>query len=150
MYRDDFRLWLPVDVRWGDMDAFGHVNNAAYFTYCESARIAYFDAVELEQARQAPRHGPALAQASCNFRRQVHYPASLEAGARTSRIGGKSFTLDYLIRRRDPARPDRHDGEVVCDGSSVVVWVDYATGAAIPIPDTLRRRLMEFDRLEAE
>ncbi|MEM8995672.1 MAG: thioesterase family protein [Acidobacteriota bacterium] len=136
--RDLFHLWLPMDVRWADMDSFGHVNNAVYFTYCESARMAYFAAVDMDRAKAEESHGPALAQASCNFRRQVHHPAELEVGARVTRIGGKSFNLDYAIVRRGTE-------EVVCDGTSVVVWVDYAAGRAIPLPDTLRQSIRRFE-----
>ncbi|MEM9596121.1 MAG: thioesterase family protein [Acidobacteriota bacterium] len=139
--RDDFRLWYPIDVRWGDMDAFGHVNNARYFTYCESARIAYFDAIRLDELKAAPDHGPAVVSATCNFRRQVHYPDALDVGARTSRIGGKSFTLEYEIFRR--GTDDR-----VADGSSVVVWVDYGAGKSLPLPDALLARLRDFDGVE--
>ena len=139
--RDKFNFWLPIEVRWGDMDSYGHVNNAAYFTYCESARMGYFDAIEMAAAKEEPQHGPALAQASCNFRQQVHHPATLDVGARTTRLGGKSFTLDYVILHRD-------SDEVVCDGSSVVVWVDYGSGKAIPLPGALRRRISDLDSLE--
>lgn len=91
--RELFRHWQTVPVRWGDMDSFGHVNNARFFTYCESARISWFEAVELDRHREDERQGPAAVSATCNFRRQVHYPATLEVGARATRIGGKSFTL---------------------------------------------------------
>jgi acyl-CoA thioester hydrolase len=132
-----FHHWEPIDVRWGDMDAYGHVNNAAYFTYCESARMGYFERIELDGLRP-PGHGPAVVRATCNFRRQVHHPAALEVGARTSKIGGKSFTLEYLLRHRD-------DGMVVADGSSVVVWVDYDAGRAMSLPEALVERLQALD-----
>lgn len=132
--RDTFRLLHPIDVRWGDMDSFGHVNNACYFTYCESARIAWFDAIELERFKEAPHHGPALVTATCNFLRQVHYPAALEVGVRATQVGSKSFTLEYAILRRD-------NGEKVADGSSVVVWVDYQEGRSILLPEPLRDRI---------
>jgi acyl-CoA thioester hydrolase len=127
-----------MPVRWADMDAMGHVNNAAYFTYCESARMSYFQAIHLEEHRQGPEHGPALVTATCNFHRQVHYPADLEVGARTTEIGRKSFTLEYRIRRTDT-------GEVVADGTSVVVWVDYAEGKAIPLPESLKEEIGRFE-----
>lgn len=136
-----FKVTVPVLVRWADMDSFGHVNNAVYFTFCESARIAYFAAVGVDEAREASSHGPVLAQASLNFRRQVHYPAELEASARSSRIGTKSFALDYVIR-------DRATGEVVADGSSVIAWIDYAVGRSIPLPAALRQRIATLDGLE--
>jgi len=60
-----YAFWLPVTVRWADMDSLGHVNNAKYFTYLESARTAFFDAVTLWRFREHPRQGapptPAIA-----------------------------------------------------------------------------------------
>jgi acyl-CoA thioester hydrolase len=134
---DRFHHWEPIDVRWGDMDAYAHVNNAAYFTYCESARMGYFARIGLDDLRPQGQ-GPAVVQATCNFRRQVHHPAALEVGARTSKIGGKSFTLEYLLRHRG-------EGTVVADGSSVVVWVDYDAGRALPLPEALVRHLVDLD-----
>lgn len=135
---EDFRVRIVQEVRWGDMDAFGHVNNAKYFTYCESARIHYFEGIELDSYREDERHGPAVVTATCNFLRQVHHPATLEVGVRATQIGRKSFTLEYVIVRRE-------DGERVADGSSVVVWVDYGEGKSIPLPEALKARIRELD-----
>ena len=112
----------------------GHVNNAAYFTYCESARMSYFQAIAMEEHREETSHGPAVVTATCNFHRQLHYPAALDVGARVTRVGGKSFTLEYALLRRGT-------DELVADGSSVVVWVDYDSGKAIPLPDALKRAI---------
>ena len=139
--RDDFHRWITVPVRWGDMDAFGHVNNAKYFTYCESARIAYFETIGLGAQTTTPDHGPSVVTATCNFRRQVHYPATLEVGARTTKIGRTSFTLEYGIFLEGT-------DDVVADGSSVVVWVDYGAGKSAPLPESLKERIREVDRLE--
>ncbi len=127
-----------MEVRWADMDSYGHVNNAVYFTYCESARMAYFDAIRLEEAKTKPSHGPALAQASLSFRRQVHHPARLEVGARAVRLGRSSFQLDYAIFIEGGERP-------AADGTSVVVWIDYEHGKSIPLPDDLRQRILALD-----
>ncbi|RMG17551.1 MAG: acyl-CoA thioesterase [Planctomycetota bacterium] len=121
-------------MRWGDMDALGHVNNVAYFVYCESARMAFFAALELESYSEGGRQGPALVSASCTFRQQVRHPATLEVGVRVARIGGRSFTLDYGLYRRGEEEP-------VAEGSSVVVWIDYAAGKALPLPTKLRSAL---------
>lgn len=133
---------LPIEVRWGDMDAMGHVNNAAYFTYCESARIRYFEVVGLGTVDASSRYGPAVVTATCNFRAQVHYPASLEVAVRAVRLGTKSFELAYQIRRRDDSE------ETVADGSSVVVWVDYRAGRAAPVPADLADRIRTLDGLD--
>lgn len=138
--REDFRVWQPIDVRWADMDAYGHVNNAKYFTYCESARIRYFDELDIDTCREDPNHGPAVVTATCNFHKQVHYPSDLEVGVRATHIGHKSFTLEYGIFRAASE-------EIVADGSSVVVWVDYAQGESIPVPFELAKRIRELDQL---
>jgi acyl-CoA thioester hydrolase len=138
--KETFRVWQPIEVRWGDMDAFGHVNNARYFTYCESARILYFETLEFDRYRATEKHGPAVVTATCNFHRQVHYPKALEVGARAIKIGGKSFTLEYAVYHAG-------SNELVADGSSVVAWVDYGIGQAVPLPAALKQRIREFDAL---
>jgi acyl-CoA thioester hydrolase len=128
----------PVSVRWGDVDSMGHVNNARYFTYCESARMSYFAAIRLRENAGEEKHGPALAAANLNFRRQVHWPAELDVRTRVSEIGRTSFRMEYEIVHRESR-------ERVADGAGVVVWVDYATGRPIPLPEALKR---EIRRLE--
>ena len=140
--RDVFKVWEPVLVRWGDMDAFGHVNNARFFTYCESARIRYFETLGFDDFHADPSHRPGVVSASCNFRRQVHHPARLEVGARVTRLGNSSFTLEYGVF-------DREDGALVADGESIAVWVDYGAGKAIPLPEQLKTRIAQFEGLES-
>lgn len=130
----------PVTVRWGDLDSMGHVNNAKYFTYCESARMSYFAAVRMEEHKEDEHHGPALAAAHLNFRRQVRYPAELEVATRVAEIGRSSFKMEYEIVYRGT-------GERVADGSGVIVWVDYATGRSTPLPESLREEIRRFEEM---
>ena len=136
--RASFQVLQPMEVRWGDMDAFGHLNNAKYFTYCESARIRYFQEIGLGQLTKTPKVAPVVVAASCNFRRQVRFPADLEVGVRASRLGTSSSDLEYGIFR---AGTD----ELAADGTSVVVWVDYRLEKAAPLPDDVRARIRELD-----
>ena len=136
MTRDDYCHLEPIPVRWADIDAFGHVNNAVYFTYCESARMGLFGKLELEKHREHPRHGPALVHAACDFHRQVHHPADLEVGVRIAEIGRRSFNLEYGVFLRG-------EDALVAEGKSAVVWVDYDAGRAIPLPEALRRALSD-------
>lgn len=126
-----------MTVRWGDMDALGHVNNAKYFTYLEAARTAFFDGVNLWKFREHHRQGIAVVQAACNFRLQLRYPAGLDVGLRVTRVGGKSFTLEYGIFRKGT-------DEVVGDGSSVAVWMDFDASRALPITFEMRRILEAY------
>ncbi len=131
----------PVSVRGGDVDSMGHVNNAKYFTYCESARMSYFAAVRMNDHKEAELHGPALAAANLNFRRQVRWPAELEVATRITEIGRSSFKMEYEIFHRGT-------GERVADGTGVVVWVDYGTGRSIPLPEELKAEIRGFEGME--
>lgn len=130
-----------VAVRWGDQDPYGHVNNAKYFTYCETARIRYFKAMRMGELREAKSHGPTLAAANLNFRRQVRYPAELHVSARTVEIGNSSFKMEYEITQSDT-------GERVADGTGVLVWIDYETGKPIPLPEALKAEIRKLEGME--
>lgn len=134
----------PISVQWGDMDSMGHVNNARYFTWCESARMSYFAAVHMDDHREGEKHGPALAAAHLNFRQQVRYPAELEVLTRVSEIGRSSFRMDYEIVYRGPETL----GQRVADGHGVIVWVDYGTGRSIPLPESLKHEIRRYEGME--
>ncbi len=138
--RNLFRVWETLEVRWADMDAFGHVNNAKYFTYCESARVRYFDAVGLDDYRDAGQ-GPTVVTACFNFLRQVHYPATLEVGARVTEISKRSFTLDYVLLRQGT-------DEIVADASTIIAWIDFSAGKSVALPPELREKIRSFDELD--
>ncbi len=132
--RKDFRFWWSVTVRWGDMDAMGHVNNIIYLQYLESARIGYFETLAGWDGRTegGMRQGPVVVSQTFNYRRQVHYPAELEVGVRCQEIRNRSFVLAYAIFRKGT-------DELVGDGSSVAVWLDYDANKAVEIPPSLRQ-----------
>ncbi len=81
-----------------------------------------------------------MVTATCNFRRQVHYPATLEVGVRAVKIGRTSFPLEYGIFLEGT-------DDLVADGSSVVVWVDYGAGKSAPLPESLKARIRQLDGL---
>ena len=112
------------------MDAVGHLNNAVYFTYCESARIEYFDQIDVGRFTEASE-GPTLAHAELDFRRQVRHPAVLDVGARVAEVRTRSFRMDYGIYYEAT-------DTLVADGTSVVVWTDYRAGRAIELPQRVR------------
>lgn len=134
--RDDFTYWQEIEVRWGDMDAQGHVNNATYFTYCESARVKLLGEMGA-RGKASGEHGPALVSASCDFRKQVVYPARLDVGVRVDEIGRRSFSMKYGIFFHGT-------DEVAAISSSVNAWVDYNEGRAIALPDWLRAKLARY------
>ena len=136
----NFRTREGLAIRWADMDSLGHVNNARYFTYFECARFRWFDDVGVWSLRRHDQEGPILASTSCDFRRQLKYPATIEVGARATRLGRSSVDVDYLLVRTG-------DDEPIAEGRSTVVWIDYSTGRSAPWPDRLRDSITAWDSL---
>lgn len=119
-----------IDVRWGDMDAYGHVNNATYATYVEEARLRWF--ATLPDAWRTATSAPVIAAQTINYRRQVEWPASLQVALVVERVGNSSLAIGFTITAAaDPTL-------VHADGSSVLVWIDPASGRSIPLPDAVR------------
>lgn len=126
---------VPLDVQWGDMDALGHVNNARYFTWFETARIALFEAIGLASTGGDLEVGPILAKIECTFREPLHYPDRILACCRVASLGNTSFVVSHAVVRQ--ADPDR----IVAIGDGIGVLLNYRTGAKIPIPDAMREKL---------
>ena len=130
-----------VPLRWSDMDSLGHVNNAVYFTYCESARMGLFDRLKL--ADYAGDLGPVVVTASCTFKQQLTFPATLAIEVRCSKVGRTSFTLTYDLRRLtadgDPDEKAKGDGypcqDPVCrPGQVIAVFVPWdGQGEVFPV-----------------
>jgi len=126
-------LTVPVAVRWGDMDAQGHVNNVQYFRFTEQARIEWFD--RYVPARHGDGTGPVVAQTGCSYLRSIVYPAAIEVLVYCAPPGRSSFRHRYLIR-------DAADASVVyAQAEAVMVWIDPAAGRSTPIPQRVRDTL---------
>lgn len=124
----------PVDVRFGDTDMFGHVNNAAFATYIESARLAFFRDT-LGATLQRPggdAGGIILARMAIDFRRQLLYGASAEVTTQVARIGRTSITLKQEVLSA---------GEVVAQAETVIVAFDYERQVPVEVPATVRQKL---------
>jgi len=116
-------------VRFRDLDALGHVNNAVYSTYFESARIAFYaelTGLPLEQLDII------LAESTVRFRAPAHYGDRLAIGARIASVGTKSFVMEYLALREA-------DAVLIAEGRSVLVGYDFKAGATMPVRDAVRR-----------
>jgi len=123
-------------IRWGDMDAFGHVNNTVYFRYMESARIAF-----LEQAAgdlDVQGQGPVIVTAYCTFLKQLKYPGDIEIRSYAGPGGRSSFELTHEIRMVDA---DGNADVVYAEGGGKVVWVDFAAEKSVPLPESLKALL---------
>ncbi len=118
-----------IDVRWGDLDAFGHVNNTVFARYIEEARVAWFHSLTDDWANTAA--APILAAITINFRRPINWPESLVVELFCERLGNKSVTLGHRIVSA------KHANLLYADGTTVLVWVDRA-GATVSLPIEVR------------
>ncbi|GAC1631340.1 MAG: thioesterase family protein [Nevskia sp.] len=126
---EDFSHRIRLPVRWGDVDMLGHVNNAKYFTYDESSRIEYFEALGAEDARMWKDYGLILASIGADFVAQVHYPATLAIGTRVVRLGRSSMnTLSGLFL----------GDTLIAAVRGVLVWFDYVNQKPMAIPEHVR------------
>ncbi len=139
----EFRFYQPIQVRYGDLDPQGHVNNARYLTYMEQARVAYVRHLGLWNGESFLTLGMIMADAHVAFKAPILWGQSLRVGMRISRLGNKSMHSEYRIE-------DADTGAVLAEGSSVLVAYDYQAERTIPVPDTWRQRIAEFERLEME
>lgn len=137
--RDDFRFWINQQVRWGDADMLGHVNNAVFFVYSESARMAYYEQL-IAPAANTDSQSMILARTSCDFIDQLKYPATLDVGARVTRIGNSSLGIQVGMFLQGQDKP-------VAVTDSVVVWFDYAAQASAPLPQAVRQSLSGYEGL---
>ena len=134
----EYPVHYQCPVAWGEMDAFEHVNNVAYFRYFESARIAYFKRVGYLDLLQETKIGPILASTSCRYRFPLVYPDQVTVGARVSDLGTDRFTMLYRVVSQE-------HGVVAADGEGLIVSYDYANGRKTPLQDSLRAAILELE-----
>jgi acyl-CoA thioester hydrolase len=121
---------MVIPIRWGDMDAMGHVNNTVYFRYLETVRIDWFRSIGCAPAPQG--EGPVIVNAFCNFYKQLEYPGDILAKMYVSDPGRTTFESWCTLERSD--RP----GEVCSAGGATTIWVDFPRQKAVPLPDWVR------------
>jgi acyl-CoA thioester hydrolase len=137
----EFRFFHPVEVRYGDLDPQGHLNNAKYLTYFETARIHYFVHLGLFTPGQSFMDiGVILADARVTFHAPVQFGTPAKVGVRTSRIGNKSMTVEQNIVNAET-------GEVLASGQVILVAFDYHTNKSLPVPDEMREVISRFEGL---
>ena len=119
-----------IAVRWGDMDAMGHVNNTVYFRYMEQARINWFETL-VPQSDAWKSVGIVIANASCNFRRAINYPGTVEVNVFAGQPGGSSVPTFYELKVQ---------GELYADGAATVVFIGEDQ-KPLRIPENIRALL---------
>jgi acyl-CoA thioester hydrolase len=134
-----YRFFHPMEVRYGDLDPQGHVNNAKYLTYFEQARVGYLTQLGLFSKDQSfSEIGVIIADIHIRFHEPLYWGIGVKVGVRTSRIGGKSLGVEQCIRSADSDR-------LFADGTVVLVAYDYSQHATIPVPARWREIINDFE-----
>jgi acyl-CoA thioester hydrolase len=137
----DYRFFHPIEVRYGDLDPQGHVNNAKYLTYFEQARVYYFVELGLFRRDQSFMEiGVIVADIHITYYAPTHYDDHIKVGVRTSKIGNKSMAVEQCVM-------DADSGEVYASGTVILVTFDYESHKTIPVPQNWREKLSEFEKL---
>jgi acyl-CoA thioester hydrolase len=139
----EFRFYHPVEVRYGDLDPQGHVNNARYLTYLEQARVAYLVKTGLWDGHSFDEIGIILADIQVTFLASIRFGDPVRVGVRISRLGSKSIDMDYLIE-------DAQTHKELARAKSVLVAYDYNRRESISIPDIWRHGIASFEKPTGE
>ncbi len=136
---DKIRFYHPMEVRYADIDAQGHLNNAKYLTYFEQARILYLEQLGLLSKGQSFMDiGFIIADIHIKYLAPVFLGASIRVGVRTEAIGNKSITVRQTIE-------DAESAKLYADGTVVLVAYDYHTHQATPVPDNWRQKFTDYE-----
>ena len=122
-----------IPIRWGDMDAMGHVNNTLYFRYLETIRIEWLHS--LGTTLKPEGEGFVIVNAFCNFIRQLEYPGDVRARHYVGSVGRSSFDTFVTLERTD------EPGVIYAEGGAKTVWTDARTKRSAPLPDWLRAKV---------
>jgi acyl-CoA thioester hydrolase len=136
-----YRFVIPVEVRYGDLDPQGHVNNARHLTFFEQARFQYMIHLGLFTVGQSFMDtGLIIAEARVTYLAPVYFGQDVRVGTRTSQLGNKSLTMEHSLF-------DGLAGTELARGSAVLVAYDYRAEKSIPLPDEWREKIGTFESL---
>jgi len=123
-----------IPVRWGDMDAMGHLNNGSYFRYLETVRIDWMTSIGCQPVPSG--EGPVILNAFCNFYKQIQYPGDVLVKMYASEPKRSTFESWATLERTDMP------GVIHAEGGATTVWVDFPSQKSAPMPDWLRALLV--------
>ncbi|ENV17844.1 acyl-CoA thioesterase [Acinetobacter guillouiae] len=129
-----FPIVYEQKVAWGDMDAFGHVNNVMYYRYIESARIEYFDRLNVFDQDVLT----VVASSQCKYLKPVFYPDVLHIGARVEEMRNSAIRMHYVLF-------SQQQQQIVADGEAVIVFVDKVAMKKALIPQQLRKIIIDLE-----
>ena len=134
-----YRFFHPTDVRYGDLDPQGHLNNAKYLTYFEQARVRYWTELGFfSKDRSFAELGVIVADIHIRYRAPVHWGTAVKVGVQTTSIGRKSLTVEQCV-------VDDSESRAYADGTVVLVAYDYVKHETMPVPNAWRERIQRYE-----
>jgi acyl-CoA thioester hydrolase len=131
---EGYPVIIEIAVAWGEMDSLQHVNNIVYFRYFESARMAYFDKLDIWSYMDETGIGPILASTQCKFRIPLSYPDMVAVGTRITNVEEDRFLMKYLVVSQQHER-------IAAEGEGVIVSYDYRGKKKAPLPREIKTRI---------
>lgn len=135
---EDWAVQIPLPLRWGEMDAYQHLNNTVYFRYFEDVRIKYFEVIGLHEVKAKTNIAVILASTQCRFRLPLTYPDQLSVGARITELSADRFVMEYRI-------VSEQHGKVAATGEGLLVAFDYDKGQKAKLPQSLVDAIVELE-----
>lgn len=137
----DYNFHHLIEVRYGDLDPQGHVNNAKFLSYMEQGRVLYLKQLKLWEGGSFMDMGVILADIHITFKKAIQFGDPLRVGVRITRLGNKSMDSEYILE-------DASDASVFATGTSVLVTYDYHNLRTVPIPEQWRRAIIQFEGMD--
>ncbi len=135
----EFAVIVRLPVQWGELDAYGHVNNSMFFRYFESARMEYLERCGFLHSYERDKVGAILHSTQCRFKRALFFPDTIEVGTRVIEMQEDRFTMEYHV-------VSLGQDALVAEGTGVIVSFDYTGKAKAPIPPDVREAIGSLDR----
>ena len=139
-FNQKYAVTIALKVQWGDMDAFNHVNNIMYFRYFESARIAYFEKLEMMGNDKVTDVAPILAETSCRFKFPLTYPDDILVGARIMENHSHGFMMEYAVYSTKHQR-------ITSIGTGRIVLLNYKSHEKVAVSDDLLHKIQQLESL---
>lgn len=135
---EGYPVVIEIPVAWGEMDSLQHVNNIVYFRYFESARMAYFNELDIWSYMEETGIGPILASTRCKFRIPLAYPDTVSVGTKVADIEEDRFVMKYLVISHGHQR-------IAAEGEGVIVSYNYREKQKTPLPPEIKARIESLE-----
>jgi acyl-CoA thioester hydrolase len=138
----EFPVTAHAIVHWGEMDAYGHLNNTVFFRFFETARMAYLERCGFLATYEHQRVGAILHSTACRFRAPLFHPDEVLIGARVIEVGEDRFTMAYRVVSQAQNR-------TAADGTGIIVAYDYGSGRKVALPESVRDGIRRVEARDA-